>query len=271
MTTTTDSPTTDDFPLLPEVPTDERSDEEGGRLWKLAGEEATTRLQTASYNNTLSTPPRIFSSRADLDARPLPKTTTSLVETTAKTASRPAAVSGMLTLLVGWLGNFWAATSCDLARKQVEIGYSSELLTLKYGLWKYTSVDVAADGGHCTPYHGSHSPWVPRLASVAAWVLGTGSLGIVWWYWIVGPVPYLHWAYRLAIAAGVLQLSTLFLLASPVARPATPGLAMIWVLVTTLAWWALAWELRPQQRPEADEDVELTSRREAYEPPTTLP
>jgi hypothetical protein len=160
-------------------------------------------------------------------------------------------IIGLVATLLGWLGNFFVGTSCNFASVDVAVGQNAQVFTLHFGLWKYSPADSAFNGyTYCYPYGDNHSsdvPIVPRISNLSALLAGTYSLVILWWYLIAGRVVVKawKWAVRMAIFAGVMQLSTLFFFVGRLCRKSTCtfGPASIVALVTALAWLVLAWEL----------------------------
>jgi hypothetical protein len=172
-------------------------------------------------------------------------------------------IIGLVALLLGWLGNFFVGTSCNFASVDVYVGQNSEVFSLHFGLWKYSPVDSAFNGyNYCYPYgenHKTDAPIVPRISNLGALLVGTYSLIVLWWYLISGRVVerYWRWAERMAIIAGVLQLSTLFFFVGRLCRRSkcTFGPASVVALVTAVAWLGLAWELH-YNMPVPDEKKE---------------
>jgi hypothetical protein len=160
-------------------------------------------------------------------------------------------IIGLVATLLGWLGNFFVGTSCNFASVDVAVGQNSQVFTLHFGLWKYSPADSAFNGyTYCYPYGDNHSsdvPIVPRISNLSALLAGTYSLIVLWWYLISGRVveKFWKWAVRMAIFAGLMQLSTLFFFVGRLCRQSTctVGPASIVALVTAVAWLVLAWEL----------------------------
>lgn len=55
-------------------------------------------------------------------------------------------IAGIVGILVGWLGNAVVGTSCHFASVQVEVGKNSDLFSLHFGLYKYSTVDSSLNG-----------------------------------------------------------------------------------------------------------------------------
>ena len=105
-------------------------------------------------------------------------------QNTADIRQRPVQLLllGLFALVV-WICTFCVQTSCQFASVLVPVGSSQNVLSLHYGLWKYSPADSALAGyTYCYPYtHASHVPWVPRWANVLALCAGTFAVCFVWY------------------------------------------------------------------------------------------
>jgi hypothetical protein len=168
-------------------------------------------------------------------------------------------VIGIVGILFGWLGNFFVTTSCHFVSIPIEVGNHEEPFLLHFGLWKYSPADSAFTGyNYCYPYssntHNDDAPIVERVLNIAALVAGTYSIGVLWIYLVSGKVVPWYWYYaiRLAVAAAILQLSTLLFFVNKLCRNAPErygggscqaGPAAIFTIFTAVAWLVLAYEL----------------------------
>lgn len=183
-------------------------------------------------------------------------------------------VIGLVGLMLGWLGNFFVGTSCYFGSSEVQVGANGDILSLHFGLWKYSPVDAAVTGyRYCYPYSSSSfaakdAPIVARTFNLLALALGTYSQVVLWLYLIAGIAVRKHWtaAVYAAYAAGVCQASTLLFFVGTLCRSRTCqiGSAGILAIVTALAWCVFAWEMhynRPLASLDAPpDDVDRTSR-----------
>ena len=103
---------------------------------------------------------------------------------------------------------------------------------------------------YCYPYGGQHendAPVLARTVNILAFLAGTYSLVILWWYLIVGQFRdnLWRWAVWSAVTAGIFQLSTLFFFVGHLCHSNTcvPGPASFLTLVTASTWILLGWEL----------------------------
>lgn len=160
-------------------------------------------------------------------------------------------IIGLMSLLLGWLGNFFVGTSCHFTSVQVAVGQNGDLFDLHFGLWKYSPPDSAMAGySYCYPYstrHASDAPVVPRLANLLALLTGTYAQVILWGYLITGRARpgFWRWAVYSATTAGILQLSTLFFFVGALCRSnsCSIGPAAILAIVTAAAWFVFAFEM----------------------------
>lgn len=250
-------------------PSSPSHEQEGGRLWKLAGEEVARRQAEGRSNTPSKRLANSFlmshmKSRAEVDASPPSSNVISkhvdaedeaFIVSTKPASKRVRVVQllviGLFGLLLGWLGNFFVASSCHFASVLVQVGQYGDEFSLHFGLWKYSPADSAVDGfTYCTPYADSHeqqAPIVPRIANLLALLLGTFGLGVLWVYLITGRTNTEYWNHAItcSAAAGALQCLTLFFFVGRLCRDAScsMGPAAWLAIVTSLAWILLAAEL----------------------------
>jgi hypothetical protein len=121
-------------------------------------------------------------------------------------------IIGWCGILLGWLGNFFVASSCYFVSVDITVGGNSDnIFELHYGLWNYSPVDSALNGyKYCAPYPGRPRPVLARLTNAMALVSGSYSLVILSWYLISGIMKRKLWnlAILAAVLAGALQLAT---------------------------------------------------------------
>lgn len=172
-------------------------------------------------------------------------------------------IIGLVGLLFGWLGNFFVGTSCHFASVQVPVGQYNDMFDLHFGLWKYSPADSVVSGyTYCYPY-SYQAPTAARIFHILAFLAGTYSLLVLWWYLIAGQAihAYWRWAVRAALVAGACQLCTLMAFyVSGLCRSRTCSLgpASGLAIVTALAWMVLAAELS-YNIPNAAEDAQITN------------
>jgi hypothetical protein len=155
-------------------------------------------------------------------------------------------IIGLVGLLLGWLGNFYVATSCHFVSLKVAAGQNGAEFDLHYGLWKYSPADSAMSGyTYCYPYSAaedgsSTAPIIPRIANLVALLSGTYSLSILWYYLISGRMNLTSWraATYTAMFAGAAQLATQLFFATNICRQGTCvlGPAGIVACLTSFAW-----------------------------------
>jgi hypothetical protein len=123
-------------------------------------------------------------------------------------------VIGLVGILLAWLGNFFVSSSCHFASVPVTVGQYGDVFPLHFGLWNYSPIESALNGyKYCSPYGGSRrseAPILSRVFNLAALLLGTYSLVVLWWYLISGRVAPKFWkaAVYTAVGAGFFQLVT---------------------------------------------------------------
>lgn len=146
---------------------EESSNQTGGRLWKLAGEEVQQVGPTTNNNNKWA---ETFKARtrscADPNAIASNNSTTTDLHTTPPPPSDVVSVMvpndqlvypdrdvlpvaqllilGMVGILVGWLGNAVVGTSCYFASVNVSTGQKE--VELHFGLYKYSTVESGLNG-----------------------------------------------------------------------------------------------------------------------------
>lgn len=159
-------------------------------------------------------------------------------------------IVGLVSLLFGWLGNFFVTSSCHFASASVSVGQYSEPFSIHYGLWKYSPVDSALSGSYsCYPYQSSQhrAPVVARIANLLALLLGTYSQVCVWTYLIAGRWHPQLWraAVHASVAAGVLQLLTLCFFVERVcwSGRCRMGPGGVVAVTTAAVWFVFAWEV----------------------------
>lgn len=158
---------------------------------------------------------------------------------------------GLVGILFGWLGNFFVSSSCHFASINVAVGENGDRFSLHFGLWNYSPVDSALNGyKYCYPYGGSHvadAPIASRVLNLAALLLGTYSLIILWIYLVTGCAIALLWrgAVYAAIVAGMCQLLTLHFFFGSMCRSkeCDPGPGAICAIFTAAAWVIMGAEL----------------------------
>jgi hypothetical protein len=158
---------------------------------------------------------------------------------------------GLVGILFGWLGNFFVSSSCHFASIDVDVGENKDKFALHFGLWSYSPVDSALNGfKYCYPYGGSHvadAPIASRVLNLAALLLGTYSLVILWLYLVTGYAVSLLWrgAVYASIVAGICQLLTLHFFFGSMCRSkeCDPGPGAITAIFTAVAWVILGAEL----------------------------
>lgn len=158
---------------------------------------------------------------------------------------------GLVGLLLGLLGNFFVSTSCHFATVHIAVGQTNEKFEFHFGLWKYSPIDSVFEGyPYCNKYDQNYSneaPLIPRVSNIAALVCGLIAIGILWLYLIFGSTDRTRWkfAVRIAILAGLIQLSTLYFFYGTICTvydcDLGPGAYLsIW---TAVVWFVLACEM----------------------------
>jgi hypothetical protein len=165
-------------------------------------------------------------------------------------------------ILLGWLGNFFVASSCYFVSVDFTVGggnSDSNVFELHYGLWNYSPVDSALNGyKYCAPYPDRPRPVLARLTNAMALVSGSYSLVTLSWYLISGIMKRKLWnlAILAAVLAGALQLATpLFFylnMCQQNQQPCTIGPAAVISIFTAVVWTILGAELY-FQCPEKEE------------------
>jgi hypothetical protein len=159
-------------------------------------------------------------------------------------------IVGLVGLLLGLLGSFYVQSSCHFVSAKEE-GQNSQAFALHYGLWKYSPMESAFQGySYCYGYdrvYNSDAPTFPRWVSVLALVGGSFSLGVLWFYLIVGRSNIIVWRLSVVSAglSGLLQMCTLFFLVGDVCdRDAcTLGPAGVLSVVASFIWFILGFEM----------------------------
>jgi len=177
-------------------------------------------------------------------------------------------IIGLVGMLLGWLGNFFVSSSCHFASVPVTVGQNGDVFRLHFGLWNYSPVDSALDGyKYCYPYNQGQrtadAPVVARAINLAALLVGTYPLVVLWWYLISGKVHALFWktAVYSALVAGALQFATpIFFFTGSLCRESTcsVGPAAALSAVTAVAWGVLGAELH-YQCPVVDMSIDPTT------------
>lgn len=266
----------------------ETDDQQGGRLWKAAIEEAerqSRQPRTREYSKFALSLIERTQSRADPNAliprQPLSSSvgkSATMVKigdnedafflrtTLAKKRVRVVQllVIGLVGLLLGFVGNFFVSTSCHFASVQIPTGGDDRLFWFHFGLWKYSPIDSVFQGySYCYKYEGNFTDLAPifsRATNVVALLAGAFSIAVVWLYLILGHTRKGRWKVGVwfAVFAGANQLATLGFLMGSICRQynCTIGPAGILSILTSIVWFTLAYEMC-YHMPIAIEDEEL--------------
>ena len=157
---------------------------------------------------------------------------------------------GLLSFLISFLGGILVLSSCFIVSGTV-VGTYGQMYDLHFGLWKYSPVESASRGYHyCTNYDGDYinsAPWLGRSSSLIAMAGGAFSLGVLFFYLVLGRSVKNTWniAVYTAIFSGILQLSTLSILFSPICKEVecSLGPAGIISVVAGFFYFVLAFEM----------------------------
>ena len=123
---------------------------------------------------------------------------------------------GVLLLVGGLIGSFYAETTCHFVSIREYIGYYEEPFHLHAGMYEYTSMDSVFTGhSFCLPYDGYYSasePLFPRLAGAAALIAGASTSLILWTYLICMRTNLLLWKLGIFLvsSAALFQFSTFY-------------------------------------------------------------
>jgi hypothetical protein len=158
---------------------------------------------------------------------------------------------GLLALLLGFMGGFYVQSSCHFFSADVEVGQNAQVFNLHYGMWKYTPMDSVFQGySYCYQYdtqYTNDAPMIPRWTSCIALLLGGYSIGVLWFYLIMGKASQGTWRFAVltAAVAGCLQLSTLLVFIGDVCQreECKLGPAGILSVVVGSVWYILAFEM----------------------------
>ncbi len=124
--------------------------------------------------------------------------------------------AGVLLLLGGCVGSYYAETTCHFVSIRKHIGYYSEPFRLHAGMYEYTSLDSAFSGhAFCLPYDGYYSssePTLPRIGGKVALIAGGIVSVILWFYLIFMRTTSFLWNAGIfaSSVAAIFQLSTFY-------------------------------------------------------------
>ena len=196
-----------------------------------------------------------------------------------------------LITIVGWVVNVLIGESCFLASITVELGQNNAEFDMHVGLWKYSPPDsILAGYSYCARYedlHEENSPIVARIFHVSAFVAGSFSLGVLWYFLFTGILSPTTWAVAswIAFFAAICQALTLLFYVGQTCRESTCewGLGSSLIPVCSFAWVVLGLEMRYQapflnmeenNAAKKDNQIELApiisredSASSAYKPP----
>lgn len=158
---------------------------------------------------------------------------------------------GLVGLLLGLLGNFFVSTSCHFATVNIMVGQNDKEFEFHFGLWKYSPIESVFQGyPYCFKYdqnYANEAPIVARVTNIVALAAGLISISILWLYLIFGSTTKRRWkwAVRIAVVAGLVQLSTLYFFLGNVCQEYTcqfgPGAYL--TVFTAVVWFVLACEM----------------------------
>lgn len=170
---------------------------------------------------------------------------------------------GLLGILFGFLASFYVQSSCHFISAEVSLGNNEQTFELHYGMWKYSTLDSAYQGNSfCVGYdtvYTNDTPLIPRIAGMAAMLLGSYSLSVLWVYLFLGLASKFiwDWAVRLGVLAGVSQgLTFLFFFGNVCLRnTCSLGPGAMTSILSTAFWFVTAFEMHfnnPLSSLEAD-------------------
>jgi hypothetical protein len=124
--------------------------------------------------------------------------------------------AGVLLLIGGCVGSYYAETTCHFVSIKKHIGYYSEPFHLHAGMYEYTSLDSAFTGhAFCLPYdeyYSASEPTLPRMGGKVALIAG-GIVSVILWFYLIF-MRTISFLWNLGIfassIAAIFQLSTFY-------------------------------------------------------------